>query len=88
MTRYLLEKQLKRKGVKPGGGGVYSFSPDTWEAEENGSPSLRPVWSTEQVPGQPGQETLSSKNTPPQKNKNKKYKTNKQTNKQKSILKL
>ena len=33
---------------------VYTISPSTWEAEEDGSLSLRPVWITERVPGQPG----------------------------------
>ena len=46
---------------------VHTFSPSTWEAEGRQiSVSLRPVWSTERVPGQLGlhQETLSWKNIP------------------------
>ena len=31
-----------------------TFNPSTQEAEAGGSLSLRPAWSTEQVPGQPG----------------------------------
>ena len=40
--------------------GVHVFNPGTREAEA-GSLSLRPTWSIEQVPGQPGRlkETLS-----------------------------
>jgi hypothetical protein len=39
------------------------FSPSTWKAEASGSMHLRPAWSTEWVPGQPGlqRETLSWK---------------------------
>jgi hypothetical protein len=51
---------------------AHASSPSTQEAEAGGFLSLRPAWSTEWVPGQPGlhRETLSWKN-----------KTNKQTNK-------
>ena len=40
---------------------VQDFNPSTWKAEAGDSLSLRPAWSTEQVPGQPGlhRETLS-----------------------------
>ena len=31
---------------------AHAFNPSTWEAEADGSLSLRPAWSTEQVPGQ------------------------------------
>ena len=42
---------------------VQDFNPSTWKAEADDSLSLRPAWSTEQVPGQPGlhRETLSQK---------------------------
>jgi hypothetical protein len=33
---------------------LYAFNPSIQEAEVYGSLSLRPAWSTEQVPGQPG----------------------------------
>jgi hypothetical protein len=51
---------------------VHPFDPSTWEAEAGRFLSLRPAWSTEWVPGQPGlhRETLFWKN--------------KQTNKQKT----
>jgi hypothetical protein len=44
---------------------VHAFNPSTWEAEAGGFLSLRPAWSTERVPGQPGlyRETLSRKKT-------------------------
>jgi hypothetical protein len=56
---------------------AHAFNPSTGEAEAGRFLSLRPAWSTEWVPGQPGlhRETLSRKN----KNKNKK--PNKQTKK-------
>jgi hypothetical protein len=40
-----------------------AFNPSTWEAEAGGFLSLRPAWSTEWFPGQPGlhRETLSRK---------------------------
>jgi hypothetical protein len=40
---------------------AHAFNPSTWEAEAGGFLSLRPAWSTEWVPGQPGlyRETLS-----------------------------
>jgi hypothetical protein len=43
---------------------AHAFNPSTWEAEAGGFLSLRPAWSTELVPGQPGlhRETLSRKN--------------------------
>jgi hypothetical protein len=43
---------------------VHAFNPSTWEAEAGRFLSLRPAWSTEGVPGQPGlhRETLSRKN--------------------------
>jgi hypothetical protein len=42
---------------------AHAFNPSTWEAEAGGYLSLRPVWSTEWIPGQPGLhgETLSWK---------------------------
>ena len=42
---------------------VHTFHPSTWEAEADTFLSLRPAWSTEGVPGQPGlhRETLSRK---------------------------
>jgi hypothetical protein len=42
---------------------VHAFNPSTQEAEAGGFLSLRPVWSTEWVPGQPRlhRETLSQK---------------------------
>jgi hypothetical protein len=33
---------------------AHAVNPSTWEAEAGGFLSLRPAWSTEQVPGQPG----------------------------------
>ena len=33
---------------------AHAFNPSTWEAEAGGSLSLRPAWSTELVPDQPG----------------------------------
>ena len=33
---------------------MHTFNPSTSEAEAGGSVSLRPVWSIERVPGQPG----------------------------------
>jgi hypothetical protein len=41
----------------------HAFNPSPWEAEAGGSLSLRPAWSTEWVPGQPGlyREILSRK---------------------------
>jgi hypothetical protein len=66
---YKIIKIIYKPGVV-----VHAFNPSTWEAEAGGFLSLRPAWSTEWVPGQPGlhRETLSRKT-----------KTNKQTNKQK-----
>ena len=45
---------------------AHTYNPSTWEVETNGFLSLRPAWSTEWDPGQPGvyRETL------PQKKKN------------------
>jgi hypothetical protein len=61
---------------------AHIFNPRTWEAEAEagGFLILRPAWSTEWVPGQPGlhRETLSRKT-------NKQKQTNKQTNKQKRV---
>ena len=41
---------------------MHTFSPSTWETETGESLSLRPAWSAERVPGQPGlhRETLST----------------------------
>jgi hypothetical protein len=36
---------------------AHAFNPSTWEAEAGGFLSSRPAWSTEWVPGQPGQKT-------------------------------
>jgi hypothetical protein len=53
---------------------VHAFNPSTWEAEAGGFLSLRPVWSTKWVPGQPGlhRETLSQKTKKLKKKKKKK----------------
>ena len=42
---------------------AHTFNPSSWEAEADGFLSLRPAWSTEWAPGQPGlyRETLSEK---------------------------
>jgi hypothetical protein len=42
---------------------AHAFDPSTWEAEVGGFLSLRPAWSIESIPGQPGlhKETLSQK---------------------------
>jgi hypothetical protein len=55
---------------------AHTFNLSIWEVEEGRFLSLRPAWSTEWVPGQPGlhRETLSQKN-------NNKTKQNKQTKK-------
>jgi hypothetical protein len=55
---------------------AHAFNPSTWEAEAGRFLSLRPTWSTEWVPGQPGlhRETLSWKQT------------NKQTNNKMALL--
>jgi ABC-type phosphate/phosphonate transport system substrate-binding protein len=62
---------------------VHAFNPSTWEAEAGRALSLRPVWTTELVPGQPG----LHRKTLPQKTKMKQIinKTNKQTNKQEAM---
>jgi hypothetical protein len=53
---------------------AHAFNSSTWEAEAGGFLSLRPAWSTELVPGQPGlhRETLSRKT---KQNKTKQNKT-------------
>jgi hypothetical protein len=53
-----------------------AFNPSTWEAEAGGFLSSMPAWSTEWVPGQPGQyrETLSLKTKTKIKQKNKQTK--------------
>jgi hypothetical protein len=58
---------------------AHTFNPSTWEAEAGRFLSSRPAWSTKWFPGQPGlhRETLSRKN--------KKQKTNKQTNKKSKL---
>ena len=61
---------------------AHAFNPSTWEAEAGVFQSLRPAWSTEWVPGQPGlhRETLSRKtkqNKTKNKNKQKKKKMKK-----------
>jgi hypothetical protein len=52
---------------------VCAFNPSTWEAEAGGSLSLKPAWSTEIVPSQPGlhRETLSQKQNKTKQNKEK-----------------
>ena len=44
---------------------AHAFNPSSWEAEAGRSLSVRPAWSTEKVPGQPGphRETLYQKTT-------------------------
>jgi hypothetical protein len=61
---------------------AHAFNSSTWEAEVGEFLSLRPAWSTEWVPGQPGLHTgLSQKTTPPKKtNPKSKQKINKQKN--------
>jgi hypothetical protein len=65
--------------------------PSLWEAEAGASLSLRPAWSTEKIPGQPGlhRETLSGKTKlpPKQTNQQQKSKKPKQTNKQTNLHK-
>jgi hypothetical protein len=50
---------------------AHAFNPSTWEAEAGGFLSLRPAWSIEWVPGQPGGHTekpcLETRPSPPQK---------------------
>jgi hypothetical protein len=60
------------------------FNPNTWEAEAGRFLSLRPAWSTEWVPGQPGlyRETLSRK-TKKSKRRKKKEKRKKKKEKRK-----
>jgi hypothetical protein len=60
---------------------VHTFNPNTGEAEAGGFLSLRPAWSTKQVPGQPGlyRETLS-RNKQTNKQTNKHQSTNQPTN--------
>jgi hypothetical protein len=59
---------------------AHAFNPSTWEAVAGGFLSLRPAWSTEWVPGQPGlyRETLSwkTKQNKTKQNKTKQNKTN------------
>jgi hypothetical protein len=67
---------------------VHAFNPSTREAEAGGSLQvLRPSWSTERVPGQPGlsQRNPISKKTKKQKKQSKqiKTKTNKRRKKRK-----
>jgi hypothetical protein len=51
---------------------AHAFNPSTWEAETGEFLSLKPAWSTEWVPGQPGlhRETLSKKKKKKKKKKN------------------
>ena len=60
-------------------GGTHRVNPSTLEAEAGGSLCLRPVWSTERVPGQPGlhRETLSPENKQTNKQNNQPYKQTK-----------
>ena len=63
---------------------AHTFNPSTRETEAGESLSLRPAWSTEGVPGQPGlhREILSRKQTNKKTQNKQKNKTNKQTKKQ------
>jgi hypothetical protein len=58
----IIKSTLKKLGL---GWAVVAhiFNPSTWEAEAGRFLSLRPAWSTEHVPSQPGlhRETLSQK---------------------------
>jgi hypothetical protein len=58
---------------------VYAFNPSTWEAEAGIFLSLRPAWSTEWVPRQPGlfRETRSQKTNKQNENKKQKLETTK-----------
>ena len=60
---------------------AHTFKPSTQEAEAGRSLCLRPAWSTEWVPGQPGlhRETLSQKQTNKQKKTKKIKKKKKET---------
>jgi hypothetical protein len=64
---------------------AHAFNPSTREAEAGGFLSSRPAWSTERVPGQPGQRNPVSKKqnqpTKQTKTKNKQTKQNKKNNK-------
>jgi hypothetical protein len=57
-----LETRCQTANMQPGLM-AKAFNPNTREAETGRSPSSRPVWSTKQIPGQPGLyiETLSQK---------------------------
>jgi hypothetical protein len=58
---------------------AHNFNLNTWEAEAGRFLSLRPAWSTEWVPEQPGlhRETLSENKTKQNKTKQNKTKQNK-----------
>jgi hypothetical protein len=67
-----------KTNIQPGVA-VHAFNPSTQKAERGGFLSLRPAWSTERVPGQPGlhRETLSQKKKKRKKRKEKKRKERK-----------
>jgi hypothetical protein len=61
-----LKKQQRQAVV------AHAFNPSTWEADAGRFLSLRPAWSTERVPGQPGlhRENLSRKTKNQNQNQN------------------
>ena len=77
MKRYIIGKVCLRCLLKvlilEPGVVAHAFNPSTWEAEAGGFQSLRPAWSTDRVPGQPGlyRETLSRKKKKKKKKKKK-----------------
>jgi hypothetical protein len=77
--KYLKKKEKKRKER---GMVVHAFNPSTREAEAGGFLSLRPAWSTEWVPVQPGLhiETLSRKDKKKKKKKERKKEKKKEIN--------
>jgi hypothetical protein len=60
---------------------AHAFNPSTWEAEASRFLSLRPVWSIEFVPAQPG----LHRETPSQKNKKQKNLKQQQQQQQKIL---